>query len=225
MPEQPSTPVLGQIRSLCAQLADRHGLDDDAREEMCGHLEDKLVGYLSGEVRVSEQDALLLVRAHFGDADRIAGSLGGQSRSARLDLPWRRRAVAKIAVATVVLMLGVVPACALGLGVGPRTAITIFGSLAVFEAGVFLATRADLHSLWQRGVAALLLLPTIAMLGLMLAEGIRELSRQASTQYPCVEFALSTTAALCLLGHVSLLALLLLPRRAHWGPPNMALSI
>jgi hypothetical protein len=75
MPEIPTDATVQKIRSLCHELAARHGLDEPTRDELCGHLEDKLIGYLSGSVRISEDDALELVRAHFGNADRIARGL------------------------------------------------------------------------------------------------------------------------------------------------------
>ncbi|HEY8747047.1 MAG TPA: hypothetical protein VIM11_03665 [Tepidisphaeraceae bacterium] len=71
-----------KIRDLCQELADRHGLDRELRDEMCGHLEDKLAGYLRGDVRISEDDALLLVRAHFGNAEQIARTIGRESSGA-----------------------------------------------------------------------------------------------------------------------------------------------
>lgn len=75
MPEQPTESSRQKIRSLCRQLADRHRLDEPTRDELCGHLEDKLSAYLSGELRITEEDALHLVRAHFGDAAQIARRL------------------------------------------------------------------------------------------------------------------------------------------------------
>jgi hypothetical protein len=72
MPDAPSESTMRNIRSLCQQLADRHGLDAEARDELCGHFEDKLSAYLSGTLPITEEDALHLVRAHFGDADRIS---------------------------------------------------------------------------------------------------------------------------------------------------------
>jgi hypothetical protein len=83
MPELPETGA-AKIRSLCHELAARYRLDDDTRDELCGHLEDKLAGYLSGEVKTTEDDALALVRAHFGDAEQVARLLG-RERVARSD--------------------------------------------------------------------------------------------------------------------------------------------
>ena len=65
LPELPESSAK-KIRTLCDDLAARFRLDDATRNELGGHLEDKLAGYLSGEVRISEEDALTLVRAHFG---------------------------------------------------------------------------------------------------------------------------------------------------------------
>jgi hypothetical protein len=82
MPELPSDSTLAKIRELCGELSARHGLDNETREELCGHLEDKLSGYLNGEVKITEEDALLLVRAHFGNTEKIAQRLRReQSRS------------------------------------------------------------------------------------------------------------------------------------------------
>src|SRR5271170_1985610 len=71
---------LEKIRALCRDLAARQGLDDEARDELCGHMEDKLMGYLSGEVKITEEDALLLVRSHFGDAEKIARQVAGERK-------------------------------------------------------------------------------------------------------------------------------------------------
>ena len=55
-----------QMRALCTKMGIAHGLDDDIQQELYGHMEDKLLGYLSGDERVTEQDALILMREHFG---------------------------------------------------------------------------------------------------------------------------------------------------------------
>jgi hypothetical protein len=72
MPDQPSDSTMHKIRSLCQELATRHGLDAEARDELCAHFEDKLSAYLSGTLPITEEDALHLVRAHFGDANQVA---------------------------------------------------------------------------------------------------------------------------------------------------------
>ena len=74
-----------QIRSLCKELAERRGLSAETRDELCGHMEDKLMGYLKGEERVTVEDALVLVRAHFGDFERVGRELarGGSGAGER----------------------------------------------------------------------------------------------------------------------------------------------
>jgi len=72
MPEETDASILSDLRALCTELAARQGLSDEAREEICGHLEDKLLGYLKGQIEITTEDALLLVRAHFGDARGVA---------------------------------------------------------------------------------------------------------------------------------------------------------
>ncbi|NUM52665.1 MAG: hypothetical protein HUU46_03380 [Candidatus Hydrogenedentes bacterium] len=57
-----------QIRDLCETIAQRDQLGEDVQEELRGHIEDKVLGYLGGEERVSEDDAFVLAREHFGDA-------------------------------------------------------------------------------------------------------------------------------------------------------------
>jgi len=67
MPElDPETREL--LQGLCRQITVAHELDPEIQEELYGHMEDKLLAYLSGEERLSEADALVLVREHFGDA-------------------------------------------------------------------------------------------------------------------------------------------------------------
>src|SRR5690348_11709889 len=90
MPDEKVDEAVGKIRSLCKELAEKRGLSDEVREELCGHMEDKLVGYLKGEERVSVEDALVLVRAHFGDADQVGRDLArGGSGAAERFLSFR----------------------------------------------------------------------------------------------------------------------------------------
>jgi hypothetical protein len=44
-----------------------HDLDPEIQEELYGHMEDKLHAYLKGEEPLTEEDAFILVREHFGD--------------------------------------------------------------------------------------------------------------------------------------------------------------
>ncbi|MCC6794288.1 MAG: hypothetical protein IT366_04160 [Candidatus Hydrogenedentes bacterium] len=55
-----------QIRTLCESIAQRDQLGVDAQEELCGHIEDKVIAFLDGKEALSEADALLLAIEHFG---------------------------------------------------------------------------------------------------------------------------------------------------------------
>ena len=56
-----------KINDLCKQISVAHNLDEEIREELRCHMEDKFLGYLSGDEKLAEEDAFILVREHFGD--------------------------------------------------------------------------------------------------------------------------------------------------------------
>ena len=64
-----------KARELARQITVAHDLDPEIQEELYGHIEDKLLAYKSGEERISDEDAFILVREHFGDAKVIRGLL------------------------------------------------------------------------------------------------------------------------------------------------------
>lgn len=64
-----------KARELARQITVAHDLDPEIQEELYGHIEDKLLAYINGEETVSEEDALILAREHFGDASAIRGLL------------------------------------------------------------------------------------------------------------------------------------------------------
>jgi len=64
-----------QLRAMCAQMATAQRLEDDIHRELYGHMEDKLLAYLNGEETMTEHDALILVREHFGNPAIIKGLL------------------------------------------------------------------------------------------------------------------------------------------------------
>jgi hypothetical protein len=71
-----------KARDLARKITVAHDLDPEIQEELYGHIEDKLLAYKSGEERVSDADAFILVREHFGDAKVIRGLLRGVHREA-----------------------------------------------------------------------------------------------------------------------------------------------
>lgn len=66
-----SQTMQSKIRALCEEIAQRDELDDDIQDELCGHIEDKMLGYLVGKEAVTEDDALLLAAEHFGDTRNV----------------------------------------------------------------------------------------------------------------------------------------------------------
>lgn len=64
-----------EIYFLCSQISITNSLDPEVAEELKGHMEDKLLAYMDGEEQLTEQDAFILVREHFGDPMVIEGLL------------------------------------------------------------------------------------------------------------------------------------------------------
>jgi hypothetical protein len=70
-----SPETAGRIRDLCRKISVAHDLDDEIQRELYSHLEDKLLGYLRGEEKITEDDALILVKEHFGEFASLKGLL------------------------------------------------------------------------------------------------------------------------------------------------------
>jgi len=163
MAEQLDEAALKQIRQITQELARQQGLSADDAEEIGGHLEDKLLASFRGEARITLEDALLLSRAHFGDAAGVARQV---SYKRYLPEPrWtRHQTIVKTAIATAVSTLIVLPGALLLFSDPPRgsfhpllvASTIIYAGLGVLESGVLLAARADLTSRVQRLVAGLL---------------------------------------------------------------------
>ena len=56
-----------RMHALCDDIASAEGLSAELHDELYAHIEDKMLGYLSGEDSLSEADAFVLAREHFGD--------------------------------------------------------------------------------------------------------------------------------------------------------------
>lgn len=64
-----------RIDRLCQDIASSHDLDPEVSAELAGHLEDKFLAYINEEESLTEADAFVLVREHFGDPARIKSLL------------------------------------------------------------------------------------------------------------------------------------------------------
>ena len=71
MDDNLSPEMVERLRELCRKITVAHNIDEEIQRELCSHMEDKLRAYLSGEEKLTEADALILVREHFGDADNL----------------------------------------------------------------------------------------------------------------------------------------------------------
>ena len=71
MSENISEETQKKLEQLSRKISVSNRLDDEIRLELKSHMEDKLAGYLDGSEKVNEDDALILVREHFGDPHNI----------------------------------------------------------------------------------------------------------------------------------------------------------
>ena len=144
-----------QIRALCESIAQRDQLGADVQEELRGHIEDKIFGYLEGREAIIEQDAVILARQHFGDALTVKTLLHSVHPQQRFISLGRRIAVVLVltlaAQVAVRLMLSVISFAGFYIaGSGPgffisRT-LTAFGIPLL----VFLVLR-PLRESWSAG--------------------------------------------------------------------------
>jgi len=93
-----------QMQALCRKISVAHDLDPEIQQELYGHMEDKLLAYLTGEEQVTEEDAFILVREHFGDPAVLKGLL--QDVHAReVHVSLARRLAAAFAATTGLMVL------------------------------------------------------------------------------------------------------------------------
>ena len=95
-----------QMQVLCRKISVAHDLDPEIQEELYGHMEDKLLAYLNGEELVTEDDAFILVREHFGDPAVLKGLLQDvHAYEVHVSLARRLAAAAIVTTATMVSSL------------------------------------------------------------------------------------------------------------------------
>ncbi|MFB3895115.1 MAG: hypothetical protein ACE14V_02315 [bacterium] len=66
-----SEQVIQNLQELAEHIAKSQRLNNDAKEELYTHLEDKALEYLNDNAQLSEADMLLLVREHFGNPEYL----------------------------------------------------------------------------------------------------------------------------------------------------------
>lgn len=75
--------LIQNLRDLANNIAISQRLNDEAKEELYTHFEDKALEYLNDNEKLSDADILLLVREHFGNPDNLNQFLGGRSNHKR----------------------------------------------------------------------------------------------------------------------------------------------
>jgi hypothetical protein len=104
MPETLRPETKERISALCEKISVSFDLDPDIQEELYGHLEDKLQAYMSGEERLTEEDAFILVREHFGSPAAIK-VLFQDVHVRRYHVGFARRIMAVLAATSGVMIL------------------------------------------------------------------------------------------------------------------------
>ena len=144
-----SAETRAQLEALCRQVTVSRPLDEEIRRELYGHMEDRLLAHLNGSLPLTEQEAFVLVREHFGDPavvkEQLQGVYAGDAAAS-----LGRRLVAAFAACTAVnalssvlqLCLGAVPA-ALGAWREPlQEGLFWVTELVFIPAAMYLVLRA-----------------------------------------------------------------------------------
>lgn len=71
MPDQISPKTQQKIEKFCSKISNDYDLDDDTYKELCSHIEDKMFDYINGGEPLSEDDAFILVKEHFGNTTTL----------------------------------------------------------------------------------------------------------------------------------------------------------
>jgi hypothetical protein len=86
-----------RLRALCRQITVAEEIDPEIQEELMSHVEDRFQGYLHGKDPITEEDAFLLVREHFGNP-AVVKELLQHTHVQESDLSLGRRLAAIAAV-------------------------------------------------------------------------------------------------------------------------------
>ncbi|MBI2434011.1 MAG: hypothetical protein HYV26_14200 [Candidatus Hydrogenedentes bacterium] len=89
MAEQLDDTTQARINELVNELIGTRRSNEAMRKEIRGHVEDKVLAYIHGEERLTQADALLLAREHFGSSESIAALLSTVDAEAATVFPVR----------------------------------------------------------------------------------------------------------------------------------------
>jgi hypothetical protein len=91
-----SAELESRLREYCDRALGAGELSGDVREELYAHFRDRVLGYLNREDELSEADAFLLAREHFGDPVAVRGMLLNEHAADAVPNLYRRMAAGAI---------------------------------------------------------------------------------------------------------------------------------
>ena len=150
MPEQISPAAAQKIQALCAKVAVAHGLDEEIRHELCGHMEDELQACVTGRRALSEEDALILVEKHFGDP-AVVRDLFRDVHGAESDVSVLRRLLS-VAVVSGVLGAAFTIAWYVSPGFARARGVLMVLGLFIVPGALTVTCLWGIGAIWTRGV-------------------------------------------------------------------------
>jgi hypothetical protein len=94
-----------RLRALCKQITVAEEIDSEIQEELLTHMEDRLNGYLHGKDPITEEDAYLLVREHFGNPAVVKALMQHtHEQEANVSLGRRLAAIAAVSLGSTAAM-------------------------------------------------------------------------------------------------------------------------
>ncbi len=105
MSETIGNDLLKKLTVLSKEIAKQNGLARGQQKELFAHMEFKLSGYLHGAETITEDDALTLVREHFGTPEHI-GNLYREAEDMEIQISlWRK--MAAVFMTTIPVVYGI----------------------------------------------------------------------------------------------------------------------
>jgi len=115
MPDQITGETRKQLETLCRKISVSRRLDAEIQRELYGHMEDRLLAHMNGEIPLTEEDAFILVREHFGDPAMIKERIQEVHAEEAAVSMGRRLVAAFVACTAVNVISSVLQLCLVGV--------------------------------------------------------------------------------------------------------------